>query len=568
MMKFSKKQMALAVGTVLGAASMIPSAQAVNLATDGLGQVLIFPYYTTRAGWNTLFNITNTSDKVVAVKVRFHEAQNSREVFDFNVIMSPQDVWNGWVTNDPTDDMPVFYTNDKTCTTPQLTDQGRRFEGVIEGFEYRQWGGRLSYTDVVDANLGIFNYAADDGDNLGDPQNIQRMREGYVTVIMMGAAEETDDLASNAVHNLTTGIPKDCARLRRAFADGNNFDELNDPGTGFPQYQGLNPLKGFFSLVNATKGQNAGGSAVTLANFRQGVDGAIGSDEGSYVTLQLPHDYVNEATEAQQYARSLHEPSLNSANTPGLVLLADGTVQQAPVVPAEPMATNYYGAHQVSWVLLRDKVVNHWTRNTNPDTRFLTASDWVMTFPTKGFYVDDPQARLQGPRPRTEWSAINEFRGRPRQSPGAALLTTSPFNQLWDKYATTFARSCDPVVSYVYDREEGGGPATIFSPGLIRNSLCLEANVLTFDGSNVLGSAKNNDVRPLPGTSGWMSINLANRSNTLNGGSVTTANPGFGLPVVGFSITTRTIPGSALMSEAYVVDHSYTRREPFAPAQP
>lgn len=64
MMKFSKKQMALAVGTVLGAASMIPSAQAVNLATDGLGQVLIFPYYTTRAGWNTLFNITNTSDKV------------------------------------------------------------------------------------------------------------------------------------------------------------------------------------------------------------------------------------------------------------------------------------------------------------------------------------------------------------------------------------------------------------------------------------------------------------------------------------------------------------------------
>ena len=69
MMKCKMKQVALAVGTVLGGMSMVPSAQAVNLATDGLGQALIFPYYTTRAGWNTLFNITNTSDQVVVIKV-------------------------------------------------------------------------------------------------------------------------------------------------------------------------------------------------------------------------------------------------------------------------------------------------------------------------------------------------------------------------------------------------------------------------------------------------------------------------------------------------------------------
>ena len=99
MMKCNIKKMALAVGTVLGGLSMVPSAQAVNLATDGLGQSLIFPYYTTRAGWNTLFNITNTSDQIVAVKVRFHEGYNSRDVFDFNVVLSPKDVWNGTVSN-------------------------------------------------------------------------------------------------------------------------------------------------------------------------------------------------------------------------------------------------------------------------------------------------------------------------------------------------------------------------------------------------------------------------------------------------------------------------------------
>ena len=61
MAKFKLKQLALAVGVAVGGMGMVPSVQAVNLATDGLGQVLIFPYYTTRAGWNTLFNITNTS---------------------------------------------------------------------------------------------------------------------------------------------------------------------------------------------------------------------------------------------------------------------------------------------------------------------------------------------------------------------------------------------------------------------------------------------------------------------------------------------------------------------------
>ena len=68
-----------------------------------------------------------------------------------------------------------------------------------------------------------------------------------------------------------------------------------------------------------------------------------------------------------------------------------------------------------------------------------------------------------------------------------------------------------------------------------------------------------------------MKLDLSSSANTLTGGNVTAANPGFGLPVIGFSITTRTglIPvDGRLLDDAYLVDHAYTRRDPFAPTLP
>ncbi|KAB2930668.1 MAG: hypothetical protein F9K25_09000, partial [Candidatus Contendobacter sp.] len=81
MMNRKMKQLALAVGVALGGLSLVPSAQAVSVAKNNLGQALIFPYYTVRGGWTSLFGVTNTSNQVVAVKVRFRESYNSRDVF-------------------------------------------------------------------------------------------------------------------------------------------------------------------------------------------------------------------------------------------------------------------------------------------------------------------------------------------------------------------------------------------------------------------------------------------------------------------------------------------------------
>lgn len=525
MMKFSKKQLALAVGAALGAAGLIPSAQAVNLATDGLGQVMIFPYYTTRAGWNTLFNITNTSDQVVAVKVNIREAYNSRDVLDFDVILSPRDVWTAWVENGP-DDIPQIVTNDNSCTVPRLVP------GVPQPFQGNGANGLLAYTGA----------AAD-----GGPTGTGRMREGYVTMLMMGSSPATG-LAANAVHN-SSGIPKNCDALRAAFSDPAGYVALNTAGTGFPNYA-INPLKGMFSLVNAEAGQNAGGSAVTLASFRSPTPApaSIVTLQASIVTLQLPPDQVVAANPTEQFAQSFHEPTINAGNTLGQVLLADGTLSTAPDTDAA-----YFGADQVSWVLLRDTVNNHWTKRVDPTKGWLTASDWVVTFPTKAFFAD------QG---TTEYSAINPFRG-PRITQGP--LATSPFSKLFAN-----GKSCDPVTYRIFNREEKEitreqGPVFSPAPTPEGNTLCYEVNVLTFDGSRILDSAAalTGNVNQLPGLNGWMRLNLASAANALPGRPISAQNPGFGLPVVGFSITTRTAPDGVLLNEAYLIDHSYTRRVPF-----
>lgn len=77
------------------------SAQAVEVAKDGRGQVLIFPYYNVNdpAGLAmNYFRIVNTSpNQGVGVKVRLRESQTSKECLDFYVCLSAQDEWKAWI---------------------------------------------------------------------------------------------------------------------------------------------------------------------------------------------------------------------------------------------------------------------------------------------------------------------------------------------------------------------------------------------------------------------------------------------------------------------------------------
>ncbi len=88
-----KNLTAAVLAGLAGAAGIVGSAQAVNINPDGLGQVLIYPYYTTNGGNTTVLSVVNTSEDAKAIKVRFMEGQNSQEVLDFNLYMSAYEVW-------------------------------------------------------------------------------------------------------------------------------------------------------------------------------------------------------------------------------------------------------------------------------------------------------------------------------------------------------------------------------------------------------------------------------------------------------------------------------------------
>ncbi len=133
--------------------------------------------------------------------------------------------------------------------------------------------------------------------------------------------------------------------------------------------------------------------------------------------------------------------------------------------------------------------------------------------------------------------------------------------------------SCDDVVVTQYDREE----RTIISqtsfsppPPTQTDSLCWEANVISVNGNNVLGS-KNVSNIPTTFTAGWISLNFRGSTvpatrhqligggstvfNTVTGGTINTLSTTFnGLPVVGFAAITfenETLtvgPGSAVQS--------------------
>ena len=171
-----KNLTAAVLAGLAGAVGIIGSAQAVNINPDGIGQVLVYPYYTVNGGNITLLSVVNTSEDAKAVKVRFMEGQNSREVLDFNLYMSAYDVWTAALYDDA--GTPTMVTRDTSCTVPYIYGNG----GVQE---FLPWALDDSIYLDVDA----------DGDQIDDPYvygDISRGAEGHFNMIEMGTVVDSE----------------------------------------------------------------------------------------------------------------------------------------------------------------------------------------------------------------------------------------------------------------------------------------------------------------------------------------------------------------------------------------
>jgi hypothetical protein len=407
---FKKKSLYLAVAGVsaLGAGS----ASAVTLNADGLGQVLLYPYYTVRessAGnaYNSLLSVVNSTQSAKAVKVRFLEGKNSREVLDFNLYLSHHDVWVAAII--PTADGAGIVTPDNSCTDPAVSQDENNPTTFV--------------------NFAYVGSTADDPAN----DDLDRTREGYVEIIEMGAMYGYAEYVATHVN----GVPRNCGYLRANFS--------GTPSLNHAEYYTTFPTGGLFgsmTLVNVGTGVDFGYDPVALSQFGDS-------------SLWFPPGDIR--------------PRLSDANPISLVVDASDSN------PAAYFSFWSSGVDAVSAVMMHDNLYNEFVLDKATGSK----TDWIVTMPTKTYY----------------YTGVSD----------KELKVTKLFQR---NFKSTGA--CDDVSLIRYDREE----RTVKTPGsfsppppTIKDSICWEANVITFNSSNVFGSKNVANINTTF-ENGWMSMNF------------------------------------------------------------
>ena len=494
------------IAGIAGVAGIASVANAVNLNPDGLGQVLIYPYYTVNGGNQTLVSIVNTTEHGKAVKVRFVEGRNSREVLDFNLYLSPYDVWTGAVYSLSATGPANLSTQDNSCTVPNIKNNTTL--PVNNGMRY-----------VAFRNLQYVNTTAFGGSNNNDagPNGLDRTREGHLEVIEMGivlnAANGYAEGSLNAITHDGLGVPDNCAQVVTAWTNSNSSADYWSESNGAAD-------------VVAPTVENGGGGlfgAAAIVDFGNGTQLTYVPDAIDGFTVSRLH-----------FAPGTTQPSLANANFP-TASGADATVfDNGTLVTSSHSPANAIDA--VSAVYMHDAIFNEYAVLADSSGTPILASEWVVTFPTKRFYVDKAAP------------AIVPFQNVFAGAEGAG---TAPVD----------------IRLSIYDREENDGTSDCldggedgcvdFSPTLpgqiTTPQLYWEAQVVTFnqpspfDATNaitgetlVLGSklAANVEVSDFGFTEGWMKMRFWDDSaapmNLHLSRADASGNRFAGMPVTGF----------------------------------
>ncbi len=347
-----KNLTAAVLAGLAGAAGIAGTAQAINLNPDGLGQLLIYPYYTVRDGNTTLLSVVNTTDSAKAVKVRFKEGYNSREVLDFNLYMSAYDVWTAALFDDA--GTPTMTTADTSCTVPYFYGNDTDFFGNTVGTQ----------------PFLPFDYTGKNAD--GGPTTIDRAAEGHFEMIEMGTltdesanpAKKRVGSATAATHVLKDGKskPLNCQQLV------DNWSIINSVNGMW-----LANLSGVDGTAKLDVERNSGGLF--------GGAGIINVGNGTFFTYNAKaiQGYDKDLDkDSQHYQPGTSNPSLNTGDQKSVTLFF-GVPQDTAV------ALSYdRGVDAISATFMHEYTMNEFNQNANLNA----ASEWIVTFPTKNWYVD------------------------------------------------------------------------------------------------------------------------------------------------------------------------------------
>ena len=96
--------------------------------------------------FNTFVSVINHEPSAKALRVRFREGRNGREVAGFNLFLSPYDMWTGALVS--TGDGAKVITTDNSCTNPPFAAAGATREMAFSSAAYsgceRRWMARAA----------------------------------------------------------------------------------------------------------------------------------------------------------------------------------------------------------------------------------------------------------------------------------------------------------------------------------------------------------------------------------------------------------------------------------------
>jgi hypothetical protein len=429
-------------------------AHAVALNPKGLGQFLIYPYYTANKNQDTLVTLVNTADTGKVVRGRFLEGYNGRYVMEVFLFLSPHDVWSARVGRAADDGVARLFSNDNSCVYPRTDSNGHDIR--VNGIPFSP-----------SAYAGGSTFPPD-----GGPTMAARTTEGHFEFAAAGEIIPGSPTDQSVVHvqNGTPngGFPTDCPS-----PNGRWTLDTTTP---------TNTLAGSAAIVNVGEGTFFSYNAEALSGF---------------TSVPMTGDY----------------DGLRKANSQGSQY-PSGAIAVTTIGERAPTTLDYLrGIDAVNAVLMADAINNDYL----VDSSLGANTDWVLTFPTKAFHVDEYYATQGAIPPFTELFG--------QKTPGQS-------NVLFDLD--------------IYDHEEGAA-ANACAPGACsKYALPYEVNVVSFAAepaadqrSQVLGSALATYVTPY-GNSGWAQMNLnperephlLREGTTAAGASVVLE----GLPVVGFMV--------------------------------
>ena len=539
----------------------VKAANAFPVASDR-GDLALVPYYTVKDDWVTGIHIVNTSDNTQVVKVRFRRATDAMDALDFNLVMSPKDVYAGFLSGDE-NGVIAWSSADRTCTAPGSNNN------------------RLEMPEIyrADAETGYVEIIA-----MGRPRNEQQP-------IAVAAKHRAVTAATGAptVAAPTDYTPLDCDAVRsNFFADGNGT-LTGTTRQGVQNYsvtwQAPRPASANATLRQG--GRNTyedSGNVLKVSYFIR--DNATGVEFGDNA-VHISDFLANPEISNQQYG--VFSGDLDGFDFPDL----NGGV------PFDSRDALAMGIKRDRFNALRDKnalgveaILNEWSVNPSNGVEM----DWVVTLPGQYVMFRLPQyvAALTGAGRHWTPTVSN---GAPAQSTAGACPRDA------NATVTPTVPACDfrdqPVqLSFTaYNREESSGeggatPELVVSPAppgmTVRTFLPRVANVVTFGGRSVLGRSDANVNANLGQPYGWVNARVKSRDDDVRvcdwnlaednarGAGAMAAGARFpsaaagnaltlscteldnkGIPVIGFAAWSRNVAANPNASYGRVVEHSY-----------